>query len=813
MSPNCGLLTDLGECRERAQAIVREALPFGFDTEAGYDGETREKASLHPEENFIVGLSFTNSLRWARYVPLRHDSGVNVDNAFFAELMWDMLYARDEEGLPLGVAHGAKFERRTMARWFLRYLADHPRLGEAVRAAHGYFPVRSCTLLESFAEGENPRHGLKEVTELTFGHKMTELLELYSPDLTKKEKDSIRFNVLDQHDPKVYSYACEDSVYSLANHLRRFPYVRDSLIYKLEMGVLDVVCDMEDEGLCYDWNFMREAARKAREFNERYQAEVLGDLSELAGKRVIINLNSSQQLSKVLYDDCGMPVRRWTPGGKSGVRKPSVDAKTALKGLAKQYAAVQKLLNWKGLNTLCNNFLDTYEGKFSYAPDGRAHPGLMQHGTITGRFSAEGPNYQQSPKKYHVELADWSLAFDLNFRDAIVAPSGWYFLGFDFSQIELRVFAGEAGETTLLEAFQSGQDVHRLTAALMLGKRLEDVTKHDRDIGKTMNFALAYGMTEDGLADRLGITVPEAEAKFAQYFAAYPALRQWTERTISQAKRDGYVMTRFGRKVCIREFDSAERRIRREGERTAGNAPIQGSATGDYVKIAMVRARKALKEAGLDGRVRLVMNVHDALEWYVHKDVTPADVIAVLQPAVIFPVSGWPPMVAEWHLGTRWGSVRELELLPDGDVRIVPEDEERPAAAVVSPAARLGDHELTPQEQGRGELKSMSYDYDDVHSHGGGPPRTVVVEVVRRPTGEQARQFVALLRGTPGDNSVVLRIPGEDGSVDLVDLAVASPSGLCPYCEPSVSVIFGGAIVHYDLDSVDVRALARGLEL
>jgi hypothetical protein len=149
--------------------------------------------------------------------------------------------------LPLAVAHGAKFELRCLSRWFAKYLADHPVLGPLVRAAvprPGYFPVRSCTLLESFTSGDNPRHGLKDITEFNFHYKMRELLDLFPDNLTAKEAKSIRFNVLDQHNAEVTAYACEDALWCLAHHLYRFPRVRDLFIYKTEMADLYVICDM-----------------------------------------------------------------------------------------------------------------------------------------------------------------------------------------------------------------------------------------------------------------------------------------------------------------------------------------------------------------------------------------------------------------------------------------------------------------------------------------------------------------------------------------------------------------------------------------
>lgn len=871
MAPSYALLTSVEDLRALVGQLIAESLPVGLDIETGYDGDSRVGGSLHPEENFVVSIQFTNSLSWARCVPLRFDAGVNVDNEQAAEIFWDLVTATDAEGLPLCVAHGAKFEMRSLARWFLRYLAKHPQLGEAAIAVHGYFKPRSCTLLESYVEAKNRGHALKDITWQNFKHKQRELLELFPEGLTKKEQDSIRFNVLDQNNAEVVAYACEDAVYTLAHHLRRYPKLKDSLIYKIEMNVLtEVVCDMEDVGIAYDWNLMREGALKGREFADKYQVEVLAGFSELAGETITINLGSPPQLADVLYTKCGMPVSRWTDGGKKGIRKPSTDAKTALKGLSKQYPEVRRLLNWKGLRTLCNNFLEKYERDFSYAADGRAHPNLLQHGTITGRTSANGPNYQQSPKKYHYELASGE-AYDFNFRDSLVSPSaamrlwweimleelgvytppvsdvGWYLIGYDYSQIELRVIAGEAGETALLEAFGRGEDVHTLTASRMLGKPMEAITPEERDdVGKRMNFALGYGLTPEGLADQMGIPIEEAEDLFTQYHAAYPHIKQWSERTIAASKRNGFVTTTWGRVVPIWEYDDADklphkrgRAMRREGERTAGNAPIQGSATGDYKKAAMVRAKRALRKAGLDDKVHLVMDVHDALYFYARLDVAPQDIIAVLQPAVVFPVTGWPPIVADWSIGQRWGTMHKLELLDDGTVRVVKKKEQAAPVAEVTgdedelPAvnrellrsARGGGHVLVAGQQageGRvGGVPPVSAEVEPVVAHvrdrngavvggvhaagdSGGVVRTVNISLPAMPGIEEAKRLVEFLHSLPGQNQVHLLTP--EGVVGT------GQCGLTPEHEPQVSMLLGlECLVFYIGDSVDSEALTAGV--
>lgn len=821
-APSYDLIRDIEEFEFLCLKVASEGKPFGFDIETSYDGEPRFHAQLHPEENFPAGLSFTNAFTWARYASLRHDHGENLDNTRAAVAFWGLLSTGN------GVAHNAKFELRCLAKWFMEYLDGHPLLGNAVRAANGYFPVRSCTMLESYAEAENKKHGIKEITFLNFGHQMTEIFDLFPVRTTKKgdprkmtkfEEDSIRFSELDQFDPRVISYACEDSLWALAHHYKRYPKVRDSFIYQLEMAVLPVVCEMEDNGVLYDWNFLREGAERARVFLDKFSIEISNDLTGLVQARdpgappVQINLGSSQQIAHVLYEQLGMSTRRRTKGGKM-----STDA-TAVEGLAKQYPVVRKILGWKQLRKLLGTYLEVYEKDYSYAPDGLTHPSHLQHGVPAGRFAVSEPPYQQSPKKYHYTL-NTGLEFRMNFREAIMAPPGWYLLGFDYAQQELRVLAGEAQETALIEAFARGEDVHVKTASLMLGIPESEVGYDQRQIGKTMNFALGYQMGVDGLADRLGITKDQAQALFDQYFAVYSRIKAYMDQTVAGSKARGYITTRFGRVVKIWEYQASERYIYAEGERLAGNAPIQGAGTGDYPKIAMVRQYKAIRDAGLAGKVKLVMNMHDALEWYVRDDVAPADVIRVLQPAVVFPVEGWPPIVAEWHAGRRWGLVKELEVLEDGSVRVksdkapaaepapvpgrpgVP-DQGEPAAAPVGARPAPGEPKDAPAPGPCAPARGSSA-HPAVGA--GSKPRSVIITVEAMPETGPFQRFVSMMKEAGlGKNPTFLQTP--EGLVLIGDTV------LDPTWAPQVSVLFGGATVTWAPGSEDTASLAAGLEL
>ncbi len=413
--------------------------------------------------------------------------------------------------------------------------------------------------------------------------------------------------------------------------------------------------------------------------------------------------------------------------------------------------------------------------------------------------------------------------FKFNFRDMIIAPPEHYILGFDLSQAELRAIAGEAQEPALLKAFAEGTDVHTLTAALMLGIEPEQVTKKQRDTGKTMNFALLYGMKEKSLADRLGVTLEEAEKLYRAYFRVYSRIAAWAEKQVEIGRRQGYVTSKFGRKLPIWEYHDDRRWIQAKGDRACVNYPIQGSATGDFVKIAMLRAHHTLKKNGLLDRVRLVMNIHDALEFYVHRSLQPQDVIAILQPAVIFPVPGWPDMKADWHFCKRLGSPIKIELTDDG--RFIAhagvEIELKPTLDIDRETGDLIEAlpDITPEDVrefldaqpagvtdhcGQPEAGASVSDAERGHLAPGESPRFVhlkesrhlIIEVTDMPTADGYLRFTQLCDSHPGPHTLTLRTP--EG-----DLSFEATVGFVPDDLARISFALGPARMYYDSADVD----------
>lgn len=579
-----GSIEELAEFTERVHGNT-----FAFDIETGYHGDDREKGAIHRSTAFVVGISFTDSMDWARYAPLGHDVGENLDNYLAAQLFWDLFSTGQ------GVAHNAGFERRHLSKWFLEQLADDPVRGEQVRASGGYFPIKSDTLVEAYLAAEFQWFGLKYLTKQLFDHTQTELHELFGEDFKVKNRKFIRFNQLELS-AKNISYVCEDSVWCLGVHRRYHDKVAGRPLYGVEMAIVtDVLPFMEDEGILYDWTLMRRTADKLRDFRDRFNAEIMADLSDLAGEATAINLASPLQVRKTLYEKLGMRTTVFTDKTRDldPDKRVMSTSDLALRKLVDKYPVTKKVLQWREQTKLLGTYLDKYEAAYNIAGDGRAHPSHLSAFVITGRFAHSDPNYAQSPKKYHFDLAEAKAAhaageepppgtcFKFNFRDVIKAPDGWYILGFDLSQAELRAIAGEAQEHALLEAFENNEDVHRLTAALMLGIPVEQITDEQRGVGKTMNFALLYGMSVKGLADRLAIPLEEAQSLMDKYFAGMSAIAAYMDRMVRTGREQGYVESRFGRTLPIWEYQSDNPYIRSKGDRACVNYPIQGCLPRD----------------------------------------------------------------------------------------------------------------------------------------------------------------------------------------------------------------------------------------
>jgi len=359
------------------------------------------------------------------------------------------------------------------------------------------------------------------------------------------------------------------------------------LLTDIEMPLIEILAAMERVGIKVDGERLRKIAAEMGDEAERLQAEIWKD----AGREFTIG--SPQQLSQVLFDELGLTKKR---RGKTGF---STDARV-LSQIRDEHPVVAKIERWRELTKLKNTYLDSLPELID-SETGRIHTTFNQVATTTGRLSSTNPNLQNIPIRSEIGRP---------VRAAFVAEEGQRLLSADYNQVELRVLAQVADEPVLREIFSSGQDVHAATAAELLEADPDAVSPAERSKAKMVNYGIAYGLSAFGLADRLGIEQDEAAAYIDRYFERFPAVKSFIDATIESATDEGYVTTLMGRRRRIPELRARQRQTRLLGERLAVNTVIQGTAA-DIIKLAMIRAHRALGDEGLE--TRLVLQIHDEL--------------------------------------------------------------------------------------------------------------------------------------------------------------------------------------------------------
>ncbi len=395
---------------------------------------------------------------------------------------------------------------------------------------------------------------------------------------------------------KVAFYACEDADMTLRLRNILKPRLKQAALYDLfrdvEIPLISVLMTMEKNGVALDTVLLRRLSKHVGGQLARLEEEIY----ELAGEK--FNINSSKQLSGILFEKLGLPTARRTKTGFS------TDV-TVLEELAKIHPLPQKLLAYRQLAKLKSTYIDALP-KLIHPETGRVHTSYNQTVAATGRLSSSDPNLQNIPIR--TELGR-------EIRKAFVpGRKNHLILDADYSQIELRIMAHLSGDATLRQTFERDEDVHTATAALVFGVEPKDVTPDLRRRAKEINFGIMYGMGAYGLASRLDISVEEAQQFILNYFAKYPGVQDFIRNTIEEARRTGYVTTLLNRRRYLPEINSPNRRVREFAERTAVNTPIQGTAA-DLIKVAMIHIHNRLKKENL--RSIMIMQVHDELVFEV----------------------------------------------------------------------------------------------------------------------------------------------------------------------------------------------------
>lgn len=403
------------------------------------------------------------------------------------------------------------------------------------------------------------------------------------------------------------------------------------LFRNMEMPLVGVLQRMEAFGIALDVSVLRDLS-----------AAMVGDIDraeravyELAGHP--FNIGSPQQLSDVLFKELNLPKSRKTTQGYSTDQR-------ALEGLREISPIIDQIFEYRALTKLKSTYLDALPG--TVAEDGRIHTDFQQTVAATGRLSSTNPNLQNIPVRTDTGR-DIRKAFVASFFD-----DPWLVAG-DYSQVELRVLAHVTGDRGLIDAFLADQDIHRATAATVYGVDPSDVTRQMRDTAKMVNFGIAYGMGEFGLASRTGMSRQEAEAFITSYYTKFPGIRDWQERTLSFTRENGYAETLFGRRRFLPAIRSGNFQVRSAAEREAINMPIQGTAA-DIIKVAMIRIDEEMAQRNL--RSRMLLQVHDELIFECPADEVEAirELAARLMPASLEMAV---PLKVDLKQGRNWGEM------------------------------------------------------------------------------------------------------------------------------------------------------------
>jgi DNA polymerase-1 len=404
------------------------------------------------------------------------------------------------------------------------------------------------------------------------------------------------------------------------------------LYREVERPLSAVLAHMEATGVRLDVAYLRALSLEVAEEIARLEAEVF----RLAGHP--FNLNSRDQLERVLFDELGLPAIGKTE--KTGKRSTSA---AVLEALREAHPIVEKILQYRELTKLKSTYIDPLPDLI-HPRTGRLHTRFNQTATATGRLSSSDPNLQNIPVR---------TPLGQRIRRAFIAEEGWLLVALDYSQIELRVLAHLSGDENLIRVFREGRDIHTETASWMFGVPREAVDPLMRRAAKTINFGVLYGMSAHRLSQELAIPYEEAQAFIGRYFQSFPKVRAWIEKTLEEGRRRGYVETLFGRRRYVPDLQARVKSVREAAERMAFNMPVQGTAA-DLMKLAMVKLFPRLEEAG----GRMLLQVHDELVLEAPKE--RAEAVARLAKEVmegVYPLA--VPLEVEVGIGEDWLSAKE----------------------------------------------------------------------------------------------------------------------------------------------------------
>lgn len=568
------------------------------------------------------------------------DTETNSLDYMAAELVGISLCVEPGEAAYIPVAHDyedapAQLSReRVLARLRLWLESDQPKLGHHLKYDAHIFArygialggIPEDSMLQSYVLNSTAsRHDMDSLATHYLGRKTIKYEEVAGKGAKQKTFDQIDLET-------AAPYAAEDADITLQLHrnlqdsLKKIPTLQ-TVYDEIERPLAPVLLRMEEQGVLIDDALL---AQQSHELSESMR-ELEERAHQLAGRA--FNLGSPKQLGEILFEELGLPVKRKTAKGA-----PST-AEDVLAELAAEYELPEVILSFRSVSKLKSTYTDKLP--LLIATDGRVHTSYHQAVAATGRLSSSDPNLQNIPIR---------TPEGRRIRQAFVPADGYRLLAADYSQIELRIMAHLSGDRGLLDAFANDLDVHRATAAEVFGVSTDAVSNDQRRSAKAINFGLIYGMSAFGLARQLNIGRGEAQQYVDTYFERYPGVRDYMERTRQQAHDDGYVETLHGRRLYLPEIRSRNAQRRQYAERSAINAPMQGTAA-DIIKRAMINVDDWLESSKIDAR--LIMQVHDELVLEVtdgQADDILAEIVTRMERASKLDV----PLKVDASLGANW---------------------------------------------------------------------------------------------------------------------------------------------------------------
>ncbi|MCK7552723.1 DNA polymerase I [Marinobacter goseongensis] len=550
-------------------ARLRQAPLFAFDTET---------TSLRYMDAEVVGVSFAIEPGEAAYVPLAHDY-MGAPEQLDRDAVLAQLKPLLEDPARPKLGQNLKYDKNV--------LVNHGITLEG---------IAEDTMLESYVlNSVASRHDMD-----TLARQYLDEQTITFESIAGKGAKQLTFNQIDLD--KAGPYAAEDADITLRLHQVLRPRLAEtgklkSVYEEIDLPLVPVLSRMEQRGAMICASTLKQ---HSQELAER-MAELEKEAHEEAGET--FNLGSTKQLQVIFYDRMGLPVIKKTPKGAPSTAEP------VLQELAHEHALPRLILEHRSLSKLKSTYTDTLPVLIHHRT-GRIHTSYHQAVTATGRLSSSEPNLQNIPIRSEQGR---------RIRQAFVAPEGCKLVAADYSQIELRIMAHLSGDKGLLTAFEKGEDIHKATAAEVFGVAVDAVTGDQRRSAKAINFGLIYGMSAFGLARQLDVGRNQAQEYIDRYFERYPGVLRYMDNIRKQAHDDGYVETLYGRRLYLPEINARNKQMQQAAERTAINAPMQGTAA-DIIKRAMIDVERWLLHSHADD-ARMIMQVHDELILEVREDV------------------------------------------------------------------------------------------------------------------------------------------------------------------------------------------------